>query len=379
MRLLRVGIVIALTSGGQAAAAPLPPHGPLRIVVVSDFVNPHGLASAELTEPGDLAVAFERPESGLSLASGGVLEANSQCVDAALTGLTTPGAVDVFVYFAHQAARACAGADRQGELTAAVEAFLVAGGGVVVFHHGLYVATGKDAMLQLLGGAASSIAWEPVAGQRIVNVAGGHFVTTNGVDYPDLTNVDGSSLGVPSGIYPSFFEAPDERYPVTDLLPAAGEQRTLLFVSGDAVTVRPLGYTLVRPGWAGRVVAYQPGEYQPNALDDPNGNGFQILANAIVFAARQEGASVDGGIAEDAAVVADAGIDDAGASRDAQADLGPAGRRGAGCSLGAPYAIDGPAFVASAIVALLLRRSGTRGRTRRHGDAVRSNRLRLRT
>jgi len=33
------------------------------------------------------------------------------------------------------------------------------------------------------------------------------------------------------------------------------------------------------------VVDYQPGEYQPNALDDLAGNNFQILANAIVFAA----------------------------------------------------------------------------------------------
>ena len=37
------------------------------------------------------------------------------------------------------------------------------------------------------------------------------------------------------------------------------------------------------------VVAYQPGEYQPNAVDDLAGNNFQILANAIYFAAYRVG------------------------------------------------------------------------------------------
>ena len=36
---------------------------------------------------------------------------------------------------------------------------------------------------------------------------------------------------------------------------------------------------------AGVVVGYQPGEYQPHALDDLDGNNFQILANAILYAA----------------------------------------------------------------------------------------------
>ena len=41
-----------------AAAAVLPPHGPLRILIVSDEVNPHGLSDAELTQPGDLLAAI---------------------------------------------------------------------------------------------------------------------------------------------------------------------------------------------------------------------------------------------------------------------------------------------------------------------------------
>jgi hypothetical protein len=43
------------------------------------------------------------------------------------------------------------------------------------------------------------------------------------------------------------------------------------------------------------VVAYQPGEYQPNALDDVDGNNFQILANAIVYAAGQSSCECDDG------------------------------------------------------------------------------------
>ena len=60
--------------------------------------------------------------------------------------------------------------------------------------------------------------------------------------------------------------------------------RTPLFAS-DSKGERLLGYVLRRKDWKGRVIAYQPAEYQPNALDDRNGPNYQILVNAIYYAA----------------------------------------------------------------------------------------------
>ena len=48
-----------------ARAADLPPHGTLRILVVGDEVNPHGLSDAELTQPADLMAALGAAGSGL--------------------------------------------------------------------------------------------------------------------------------------------------------------------------------------------------------------------------------------------------------------------------------------------------------------------------
>jgi hypothetical protein len=56
----------------------------------------------------------------------------------------------------------------------------------------------------------------------------------------------------------------DELYSDTSLIEVAGEARTPLFAS-DSRGERLLGYVLTRPGWKGRVVAYQPGECRPNA------------------------------------------------------------------------------------------------------------------
>lgn len=274
-------------AGGPAAvsAAELPAHDPLRIVIISDEVNPHGLADGELTQPGDIQAALMSPGAGIELdaASGSPAEVSSQCVDDALSVLATPGSVDVVVYFAHLAATGCDGSDRQGELTSAMEAHLQAGGGVVVFHHGIYEAGGKEAILQLLGGRASSIAWDTVEGQDVIAVAPGHFVVDQGLSYPGLRSFGGA--GVPDGEYGLFNNTPDERYDAMELLTEGGEERTILFASDTGGTPRVLGYDLWRPGWVGHVVWYQPGEYQPNALDDVNGSNFQVLANAILYAA----------------------------------------------------------------------------------------------
>jgi hypothetical protein len=45
------------------------------------------------------------------------------------------------------------------------------------------------------------------------------------------------------------------------------------------------------------VIVYQPGEYQPNALDDLDGNNFQILANSTYFAAYRDPESAVPGVA----------------------------------------------------------------------------------
>ena len=97
--------------------------------------------------------------------------------------------------------------------------------------------------------------------------------------------------GVPGGEYPYFDNAPDELYADSELLTTEDETRTPLFATNSQGD-RLLGYVLTRPGWTGRVVAFQPGEYQPNALDDVNGPTFQILVNAIFFAADDDPAEV---------------------------------------------------------------------------------------
>lgn len=282
-----------------AGAAELPPHGPLRILIVSDEVNPNGLGDAELTQPGDLSAAIGDPASGLSLVPGpeGVREVSSQCVDEALSALAAPGSVDVLIYFAHRAALGCDASDRQAELTDAVSELLASGGGVVVFHHGIYEAAGKQPILQLLGGSASGIEWSVNAGQRVIDVAPGHFVTTQGVEYSGSTMYADPQSGVAAGTYDLFLNQPDERYPALALLTAPGEAREILFASDYATggNTHVLGYDLTRPGWSGRVVFYQPGEYQPQALDDLAGNNFQILANAIVHAAPAGGGETSSG------------------------------------------------------------------------------------
>jgi len=276
----------------SAVAATLPPHRPLDVFVIGDEVNPNNLSDGDLTQPEDIPIALNASDSGLELAP----EAagfDSQCVDEGLTRLESSAVPSVLVYFAHRAARHCAGGDAQAELVSALEAHLLRGGGMVVLHHGLYVAAGKEAILELIGAESNSIAWNTTQGQRVYNLAPEHFVTTYGVSYAASAAFPALG-GVAAGTYEYFDNIPDERYPLTTLTPATDPERTLLFGS-DSGGTRALGFVTVRSGWRGRVVAYQPGEYQPNALDDRDGNNFQILANAIVFAAGEVDADGQGG------------------------------------------------------------------------------------
>jgi len=284
---LRAALLNTLVAAPLSAAS-LPAHGPLSVLVISDEVNPNNLSDAQLTQPGDISAALNAADSGLTL-EGKATEVSSQCVDDALTALQGGRPPQVVVYFAHRPALGCDKSDQQAALTSALEAQLKRGGGIVVFHHGSYTWPGKEALMPLLGVSASSIAWNTSEGQRVFNVAPGHFVTTNGVVYTARAALTGMGA-VPAGMFEYFDNIPDERYPNTALLTQTGETRTILFASSSGGT-RVLGYALERPGWLGRVLFYQPAEYQPRALDDRAGPNFQILANAIVYSVHQEGGS----------------------------------------------------------------------------------------
>ena len=284
-------VALILTATTAVRAADLPPHSPLRILIVSDEVNPHGLPAADLTQPGELSAAFTSPGSGLSIDT--VTEIATDSLPTATAALSVPfgdpSAYDVLVYFAHRIPTGGSGAADQAAFVAAVEAFLIAGGGVVSFHHGSYETAGKEAMQELIGATATgSVPWNTVDGQRVINVAPGHFVTTNGVEYPSSTSYSDVGRGVPLDTYDYFTNVPDERYIEFEIEPTAGFIGMLFgsdYVENGSEHI--LGFTHRQPGWAGVVVAYQPGEYQPNAIDDLDGNNFQILANAIVFASGQ--------------------------------------------------------------------------------------------
>ena len=278
-------MAMTLATATMATGATLPPHMPINVLIVADEVNPHRLQPAELTQPVDLAPALTAADSPLATAR--VTTVDSQCVDDALQALAAAVRPQVVLYFAHRAAKRCDGSDAQGEFTQLIDSGLQQGLGVVVLHHGLYVDIfspgAKDDLLAVLGAKTNSIKWDTVDGQRVYNVGGSHFISSNGLAYAQAGNFAGTP-GVKAGSYGYFVNVPDELYADTQLIEQAGEQRTPLFAS-DSLGTRLLGYELTRPGWQGRVVAYQPGEYQPNALDDRSGPNFQILVNAIYFAA----------------------------------------------------------------------------------------------
>jgi len=275
-------LVSLWTSPGWSAE--LPTHDPLRILVVVDTDNLHGLPGEDLTEPGEFAAALGDPASDLNLAQP-VTPVDSQCVDEALTQLTSSTPPDVVIYFAAHAARGCDGSDQQQALTDALEAHLERGGGVIGFHHGMYAAEGKRTLLELLGGEYAGATWDASEGQDVVCLAGAHFVTANNMSYPETVSFELPGLGIAAGTYEQFVNVPDERYTTFTPFTVEGESRRYLFgsTSGGANTV--LSYELQRPGWRGWVVTYQPGEHQPTALD-VDGNNFQILVNAIWWTQR---------------------------------------------------------------------------------------------
>jgi len=311
IRLATLGAIVTLATT-EVAVADLPPHDPLRILVVGDSVNPHNLPADQLTDDADLRDALAAPQSGINLDGGdAVVLVDSQCVDDALTLLAEPTDIDVVVYFAHRAARRCDNSDGEVALTAAFTGHLQAGGGIVVFHHGIYTANGKGPILQLLGARASSIDWDTVDGQRRIATAPGHFVVDHNVDYDQTVSYSDPDNGIAQGMYDAFVTTPDERYPQLDLLTEGGEERVILFASdyqGGGTDRHVLGYDLQRQGWAGRVVFLQPGEHQPSILD-PDGAPFQVLANAVVYTA---GALDEGGSTSSTSTTTDGSTTDGG-------------------------------------------------------------------
>ena len=279
-------LAIPVVAGG-AEAHFLPPHEPLRILIVSDEVNPHGLPEEELTQPGDLSAAL-LAVPGLALdGAQAVLEISTDQIEQATALLelpsADPGAYDVLLYFSHRIPEGPNNQLRQEAFVSATGGFLQNGGGVVSFHHGIYLTAGKESMQDLLGAQATgAVPFDTVDGQNVIAVAPQHFVASYGVDYPSSVSYEDAVHGVPPGDYPVFNNTPDERYPNFSLLPAAGDIDVLFGSDYDAAS-HLLGYAQTRDEWAGAVVVYQPGEYQPNAL---SGNNLQILLNAIVWSAK---------------------------------------------------------------------------------------------
>ncbi|MFN7974597.1 MAG: PKD domain-containing protein [Acidobacteriota bacterium] len=291
-RTIKPGVTLLAFSAFALHGATLPPHPPLRILIVSDLVNPHNLPPNELTEPGDLSAAILTPGSGINIDTlpNSVYELPTNSIEIATSLLsvprTDPMAYDVVIYFCHRIPNNGNNDQlRQDAFVNAVDAFLTAGGGFISFHHGSYASAGKQGILDIIGATASgAVPYDTVNGQNVIDVAPGHFVTGNGVAYTGTISYSDPGRGVPPGTYAYFNNTPDERYPVFDINPTAS-QFQVLFGSdyNDTGTTHLLGFTHKRPSWAGVVVGYQPGEYQPNSCD-VFGPNFQILANAIVWA-----------------------------------------------------------------------------------------------
>jgi hypothetical protein len=293
--LARASALALLLAAATVQAAVLPPHRPLRVLIVSDEVNPHGLPAHQLTQPGDISAALAGAGTGLALDPGpeGVHEIATNDIEQATARLVVaredPAAYDVLIYFSHRIPNNGNDAlGRQQAFTAAVQEFLEGGGGVISFHHGSYFAPGKEGILDLIGATASgAVPWDTVNGQNVIATAPAHFVACYEVDYGARVSYADPARGVAAASYPFFNNTPDERYPFFEYnASAAGEVQTLFGSDyNHNGTTHLLGFVHQRPGWDGRVVGYQPGEYQPHALDDTAGNNFQILANAIVFVA----------------------------------------------------------------------------------------------
>lgn len=268
---------------GLAQSQNLPAHDPIDILIVSDEVNPHGLSDADLMQPGDLTDAIG---AALTLNTHILIEVDTDQVELATQALNLPvnhvDRPEVLIYFAHRIPINDNG--RQAAFVAAVENFLQTGGGVISFHHGIYLTNGKQAIQDLLGSQATgAVPWDTVNGQDVIYVGGDHFIGSHEINYQGTTTYGNPSHGVATADYPYFNNTPDERYPQMDFNTGnTGCEIETLFESNyaDNGNQHLLGYTKQCNNWTSKVFVYQPGEYQPNAT---SGNNFQILLNAIYY------------------------------------------------------------------------------------------------
>jgi len=286
--LLCAWLLPLVTADTAATAQLLPPHPPLRILIVSDEANPHGLPPEELTQPGEIsATLLETAALNLDPGPDAVFELPTDQIEDATVLLklprADPAAYDVLIYFAHRIPNGADAQARQEAFVTAVDGFLAQGGGVISFHHGIFLTAGKESMQDLLGAQASgTVVWDTIDGQNVIAVAPEHFIASFGIDYPATILYEDPAHGIPQDSYLFFNNTPDERYPNFELLSAAGEIE-MLFASDYDAAPHIQGYVERRPEWEGVGVVYQSGEYQPNALGP--GNNFQILLNAIVYSA----------------------------------------------------------------------------------------------
>ncbi|WP_395373292.1 ThuA domain-containing protein [Marinicella sp. W31] len=270
-------------------AQTLPPHQPLRILIVSDEVNPHGLDDNSLTQPGDIGTALSNA-SALNIGGGAnaILEIGTNQIESATIELQRTLAdslrYDVLIYFAHRIPNnGNNAAGRQGDFVQAVESFLQSGGAVISFHHGIYQTAGKESIQSLLGAQATgSVPWDTMDGQTLIYVGGEHFIGTHEIAYTHQVAYEHPAHGIASDMYPAFVNVPDERYPQMDFNNGNTDCDLSILYETDYVNngnQHLLSYLKWCQGWGSQIFVYQPGEYQPNALEA--GNNFQILLNAI--------------------------------------------------------------------------------------------------
>lgn len=287
---LIAAIIVFGTGKIQLSAATLPTHPAFRVLIISDEVNPHGLSDNDLTQPGDISNALNNPSNGLNISF--VQEIATNDIDQAIPLLSVaasdPNYFDVLIYFGHRIPNDATAQQNQldqDNFTSAVESYLQQGGKLVTFHHGIYTASGKTGILDIVGGVATgSVPYNTTTGQRVIDVSPNHFITTNEIVYDDGTSYEDLSFGVPNSTYGYFDNIPDERYPQLNIN-ANADSIQLLFASNynQNGTQHILGFIHRRASWEGLAIFYQPGEYQPNALNDLSGNNFQILANILVY------------------------------------------------------------------------------------------------
>ncbi len=280
-------LFLLLISIESATSQVLPSHSDLRILIVSDEVNPHNLADEDLTQPGDISAALLNTNV---LNTSVVLEINTDNLEQATTELLRESTdslfFDVFIYFAHR--NPSNGNDaqtRQENFVTAVESYLNNGGGVISFHHGIYRGTGKQSIQNLLGSQATgAVPWDTVNGQDVIFVGGNHFIGNHNISYTDQIAYENPVHNIPASNYPAFNNTPDERYPQNEFIASVNDECDIkvLYESDYANNGNQhlLSYTKYCSNWQSQIFAYQPGEYQPNAF---SGNNFQILLNAIYY------------------------------------------------------------------------------------------------